>query len=229
MNNILDDDFYDDGRGQTEELLAAGQYESSTESIMKGFKIFQKYYVYKNVAFQMLLVVLGLASQVMAIISAGENSDVSTSYFLCAVCVVLGIYILMRPRSTRKRLEKGITELKGTVYNAEIFTDKIKITTVYDPYIENQSEEEEKPETSGTEEISDETGSENDEEENVIPATIVHLDNSAVELVDTEELYVLYVKKVNFFVIPKSAFKPYEVIEIKNRLSNIMGVRYRQQ
>lgn len=227
MNStILDDDIYDDGRGSFEELLAKGEYESSTENILKGFKVFQKKYIYKSVALQMLLVLLGLASQIMAIVTAGENEDVSTSYFLSAVCVVLGVYILLRPRNTLSKLEKSIKELKGTIYSAEIYTDKIKISTVYDPYISDEAEAEERSEKEKLEK--NESGEENESEETEeIPATIVHLDNSAVELIDTPDLYVLYIKKVNVFVIPKSAFKPYEVMEIKNRLSNIMGVRYK--
>ncbi|MGN0643201.1 MAG: hypothetical protein ACI4JJ_08635 [Huintestinicola sp.] len=235
MNSIiLDDDIYDDGRGSYEELLAKGEYESSTENILKGFKVFQKKYIYKSVALQMLLVLLGLASQIMAIVTAGENEDVSTSYFLSAVCVVLGVYILLRPRNTLSKLEKSIKELKGTIYSAEIYTDKIKISTVYDPYISDEAEEEEisekeKVEKTDSEETkTDSENSEDTEDSEEIPATIVHLDNSAVELIDTPDLYVLYIKKVNVFVIPKSAFKPYEVMEIKNRLSNIMGVRYKE-
>jgi len=41
-------------------------------------------------------------------------------------------------------------------------------------------------------------------------------------------MYIVYVKKINVFVIPKSAFTPEENTEIKNRLSNIMGVRYKE-
>ena len=66
------------------------------------------------------------------------------------------------------------------------------------------------------------------EEDDTPPATIIHLDNSSVEITDCSDMYIVYVKKINVFVIPKSAFTPEENTEIKNRLSNIMGVRYKE-
>ena len=219
--SVLDDDIYDDGRSSFEELLAKGEYKSSKEDILKGFKIFQKKYVYKSVGIQMFIVILGLVSQILTVATAAEGEDVSFSYMLIVLCVVLGGYFLIRPKNTFRKLEDSIGELEGTVYEAEIYTDKIKISTLYDPYI---SEEAEKEAEAAENENS---GEENDPDSELPPATIIHLDNAAVEIVESSELFVVYIKKLNVFVIPKSAFKPYEVIEIKNRLSNIMGVRYK--
>lgn len=219
--SVLDDDIYDDGRSSFEELLAKGEYKSSKEDILKGFKIFQKKYVYKSVGIQMFIVILGLVSQILTVATAAEGEDVSFSYMLIVLCVILGGYFLIRPKNTFRKLEDSLGELEGTVYEAEIYTDKIKISTLYDPYISEEAEKEAEAEQNDT------PGEENDPESDLPPATIIHLDNAAVELVESSELFVVYIKKLNVFVIPKSAFKPYEVIEIKNRLSNIMGVRYK--
>ncbi|MGN1105581.1 MAG: YcxB family protein, partial [Huintestinicola sp.] len=96
-----------------------------------------------------------------------------------------------------------------------------KISTLYDPYISEEAEKEAEAEEKETDQ------KDNDPDSELPPATIIHLDNAAVEIVESSELFVVYIKKLNVFVIPKSAFKPYEVMEIKNRLSNIMGVRYK--
>ena len=40
-------------------------------------------------------------------------------------------------------------------------------------------------------------------------------------------MFILYVKKVNIFVMPKSAFKEEECTLIRDKLSNLMGVRYK--
>ncbi len=219
--SVLDDDIYDDGRRSFEELLAKGEYKSSKEDILKGFRLFQKKYVYKSVGIQMLIVILGLISQILTIATAGENEDVSFSYMLIVMCVILGGYFLIRPKNTFRKLENSLGELEGTVYEAEIYTDKIKISTLYDPYISEEAEKEAEAAKS------ENTGEEKDDEDELPPATIIHLDNAAVEIIENSELFVVYIKKFNVFVIPKSAFKPYEVMEIKNRLSNIMGVRYK--
>lgn len=215
------DDIYDDGRESISELIAEGEYESSRDQILEGFKIFQKKYVYRSVAIQMTLVVLAIATQLVNIFM-GTDRDVSFSWMLIVMCVVLGGYLLLRPKNTYKKLEAGLNEIEGTVYKAEIYTDKIKISTIYDPYIEKEEEEK------SSENSDNNSAEEKTEEDELPPATVIHLDNSAVEIVECSEIYLVYVKKVNIFVVPKSAFKPYENMEIKNRLSNIMGVRYKE-
>lgn len=221
---MLEDKFYDDGRASFEELIAEGEYESQKETILAGFKIFQKKYAYKNVVIQMIVVIIALFSQITAIISAPEGTDVSFSYLLVLVCVILGCYILFRPRNAFKKLKSSIDELQGCRYKAEIYTNKIVITTLYDPYINEQEEKSE------VEKESSDEGQENDtenEEDDLPPATVIHTDNSTVEIVDCPEMYVVYIKNYNVFIIPKSAFKPYDVGQVKDRLSNIMGVRYK--
>ena len=215
------DDIYDDGRESISELLAEGEYESSRDQILHGFKIFQKKYVYKTVAIQMTLVILAIATQLVNVFM-GTDRDVSFSWMLIVMCVVLGGYLLMRPKNTYKKLEAGLNEIEGTVYKAEIYTDNIKISTIYDPYIKKEEEEK------SSENSDNNSAEEKNEEDELPPATVIHLDNSAVEIVECSEIYLVYVKKVNIFVVPKSAFKPYENMEIKNRFSNIMGVRYKE-
>lgn len=221
------DEMYDDGRVSLDELLAKGEYESSSSDILAGFKIFQKKYVYKGVVFQMILVLLGAASQIVNIMGAAPGEDVMFSYTLILVCIILGVYIIVRPRGTYKRLEKSISDLDGTAYRAEFYTNKIVISNLSNEY--NDAGETDKPENVPEKLSENEAGqSEGETEtEDETPATVIHLDNSSVEIVETDKLYVVYIKRVNVFVIPKAAFKPYENTQIKDRLSNIMGVRYK--
>ena len=220
------DDIYDDGRVSLDEKIAEGEYESSSEDILSGFKVFQKRYVYKGVVLQMALVILGLLSQVVNIMGAAQGEDLFFSYMLILVCIILGFYILERPRGTYKRLAAAIKELDGTVYKSEIYTNKIIISTIYDPYNKDDPDNVSEDEAdSGKEKNSEDAESGDD----LPPATVIHLDNGSVESVETDKLYVVYIKRVNVFVIPKSAFKAYEVTQIKDRLSNIMGVRFKEK
>ena len=84
------DDVYD-GR-KVSELIAEGEYKSSKEEILRGFKIFQKKYVYKSVAVQMTLVVLAIITQLVNIVM-GADRDVSFSWMLVVFCVILGGYL----------------------------------------------------------------------------------------------------------------------------------------
>ncbi len=226
------DDIYDDGRVSFDEKIAEGEYESSSEDILSGFKVFQKRYVYKGVALQMALVILGLLSQVVNVMGAVQGEDLFFSYMLIIVCIILGVYILARPKGTYKRLEAAIKELDGTVYRSEIYTNKIIISTIYDLY---NKDDPENPDNASEDEAEggkkeNEGQSEKDKSgDDLPPATVIHLDNGSVEIVETDKLYVVYIKRVNVFVIPKSAFKAYEVTQIKDRLSNIMGVRFKEK
>ena len=210
-----EEDNYDEGAGgYPSELLAVGQYVSDPEEILRGFKIFQKKYVYKSTALYLVLVVLAIASQVMSLIY--DSRDPMFSAGLIVLCLCVGSWIALRPHNTLKNLSKSLEGLKGSVYEAEISTDKIKISTIYDAPVENAPPDDEPEETA-----------EDDPEKDVIPATIVHLDNSAVEIVECDDMFILYVKKVNIFVMPKSAFKEEECTLIRDKLSNLMGVRYK--
>lgn len=202
------------------ELIAACEYESDSNIIIRGFRLWQKKYAYKNVVIQMVIVIIALAIQIVNICFSGENYDASMSYFLAVVCVIIGVYIMIRPHRTLKKLERSIKELNGSVYRTEIYTDKIKIETLYSEY--NDDNNPPKPD-----DVDDEIGDNTEDGEDVIPATVIHTDNSTVDIVDAKEFYLVYVKKVNMFVIPKSAFKQGETDIVKERLSAIMGARYR--
>lgn len=202
-----------------DELLAEGEYESDPDDIIKGFKVFQKRHVYGNLVLQLFLVALAVASQVLSIVY-NHNGDIMMNVTLIVCCVFLGIWLLLRPVNTLKNLRKGIEDLKGTIYKAEMFADKIKISTIYDAPVEN-----EKAAREGSFEEDD--SSENDEDEDVIPATIIHLENAGVEITETEKLYVVYVKKVNIFVIPKAAFSDEENKLIAEKYEILLGVRFR--
>lgn len=202
-----------------DELLAEGEYESDPNDIIKGFKVFQKRHVYGNLVLQLFLVALAIASQVLSIVY-NHNGDIMMNVALIICCVFLGIWLLMRPVNTLKNLRKGIESLKGTIYKAEMFSDRIKISTIYDAPVENEKAEEENApeEADETEEASD---------EDVIPATIIHLENTGVEITETEQLYVVYVKKVNIFVIPKKAFSDEENKLIAEKYEILLGVRFK--
>ncbi len=215
------DDEYFDRREEIDELLAEGDYESSKDEIIAGFKVFQKKYGFKNVAFQMVLVILGIVTQSVNLFTAAPDADTSFSKLLIILCVILGVYIVTRPGHTIKKLSASLDTLKGSVYNAQIYTNRIIIATIHDEF------------AAGEENTSDEADTKADSpeeitEEDDIPATIIHLDNGSVDIVETKELFVVYIRKVNVFTIPKHAFKPYEVTAVSNRLSEVMGIRYKK-
>lgn len=80
------------------------------------------------------------------------------------------------------------------------------------------------------EEIAEETQSETETEsphEEEHPTTVIHLDSPIVDLLDKNEIFILIVKKSYVFIIPKSAFSEEDAQKVKEKLSAIMGIRYK--
>lgn len=206
------------------ELLAAGEYESNSEEILRGYKIYQKRYVYRSMIWKMLIVLLALTSSVMMILNAAEGEVMP--FFCLMLTIFVGYWFISTPISNAKKLKKGLSELEGDKYRAEIYTDKIKISTCDLPVPE------EKENTENDAEAAEENVPENDEtseaeDSGEIPATIIHLDSPIVDLLEKEDMFILVVKKAYVFIIPKSAFKDGENEKIREKLSLIMGIRYK--
>ena len=210
MKNLIPDDSFDGNAYRdpySDEPLAGGIYPSDTQLIMNGFRLFQRKYAMKNIVIQLVLLSIAIAIQIAAlIIDRGAQS----AWMVIGICVALGVIILVRPRKTAKDLENNIRELEGTKYSCIVYPLMIKISTE-----EDRTEYEQREQNGDNEELED------------IPATVIHLDNPAVEICEDKEFYLVYIKKQNMYVIPKSAFSADENDLIREKLSNIMGVRYR--
>lgn len=204
-------------------LLAKGRYKSNSDMILSGYKTFQKKYVVKNLVIKLILVVLAIASSVMMLMSNQQSPMMPAMLLL--VCVVIGFYFINEPLNNRKKLKNGLSKLEGTEYEIEITDQTIKISTVEFPVQENAVPEIDNVENT-SEAISEEQDLE-DNEEDEIPATIIHLDSTIVDFIDREDMFIVCVKKSYVFIIPKTAFSEEEIQATKEKLSSIMGIRFK--
>lgn len=226
---ILNEMFGDGDSGQIAapagELLAEGEYESNAEEILKGYKVYQKKYVYTSLIWKMLLVALALTSSVMMIIT---SEDPMIPVMCLMISVAVGIWFISTPVSNRKKLMRGLDSMEGTRYKAEFFTDKIKISTCMEENVENENISEESMQTEQTEQTEQsEADMAFDGEKEEIPATVIHLDSPIVDLIDKEDMFILVVKKAYVFIIPKNAFGSEECQKVREKLAAIMGIRYK--
>ena len=117
------------------------------------------------------------------------------------------------------------------MYKAEFYTDRVRISTIYDNNVESSAEtENEKSEPAVKDETQigeDDEDSEENSENEEIPATLIHLDSYIVDLLDRKDMFIICVKKSYVFIIPKTAFKPEDLQNISEKLSVIMGIRYK--
>lgn len=216
LKEMFEEGSGDDFEKKPPVLLAKGKYKSDTETILSGYKIFRKRYVFKGLILKLLLVILALASSVMMLVTSDGSSTMPVMMIL--LCIFIGIYFVSQPVINQKNLKKGLDNLDGSEYEVEITDQTVKISTVIPP--EDTSEEEK------TEENTVEEADENKENEE-IPATLIHLDSSIVDFIDYEGMFIICVKKSYVFIIPKSAFTEEEVQAVKEKLSMLMGIRFK--
>ena len=224
---ILNEMFGDENKDEisTEgEFLAKGSYESNPEEILAGYKIYQKRYVFKSLALKLLVVLIATASSIMMIITS--SGDEVMPVFCLLLCITVGIWFVSQPIVNKKNLGKGLEALSGIFYEAEFYTDKVRISTVADEsgVITEEKEAAEAEIAPDEEEAPD--GEENAEAEE-IPATVIHLDSPIVDILDRTDMFILVVKKAYVFIIPKSAFSGEDSDKIREKLSAVMGIRYK--
>lgn len=224
---ILNEMFGDGDSGQLAppagELLAEGEYESVSDEILKGYKVYQKKYVFTSLIWKMLLVALAVTSSVMMIIT---SEDPMLPAMCLLISISVGIWFVSTPVSNRKKLMRGLDSMEGTKYKAEFFTDKIKISTPIEKNVETEQKKQEQAEQTEKSEQS-EADMALDGENEEIPATVIHLDSPIVDLTDKEDMFILVVKKAYVFIIPKRTFTEDECQRIREKLSAIMGIRYK--
>lgn len=227
---ILNEMFGDGDSGQIAapagELLAEGEYESVSDEILKGYKVYQKKYVFTSLIWKMLLVALAVTSSVMMIIT---SEDPMLPAMCLLISISVGIWFVSTPVSNRKKLVRGLDSMEGTKYKAEFFTDKIKISTPIEKNVETEQKKQEQAKQTEQAERSEQSEADIalDGENEEIPATVIHLDSPIVDLTDKEDMFILVVKKAYVFIIPKRAFSEDECQRIREKLSAIMGIRYK--
>lgn len=194
------------------ELLAAGDYVSEKETMLTGYGIFRRKYVMKNLLLRLFIAGVALASSVFMIITSPTDDKV-IPYMCLVMCVFVISWFIGQFNGNKKSYLKSLNSLSGIPYHVEIYTDKIKISDM-------------SPIEESTEEVPQETeGDSPQEEEN--PATVIHLDSPIVDLMDKEDMFILVVKKSYLFIVPKSAFPQEAAQKVREKLSNIMGIRYK--
>ncbi|MBD5141509.1 MAG: YcxB family protein [Ruminococcus sp.] len=216
-------EMFGDGESLSEikegDLLAAGDYVSEKEIMLSGYKEFRKRYIMKNLILRLFIVAVATASAVFMTVTSPAD-DKMIPVFCVVLCVFIAVYFISQNVQNKKKYMASLDGLSGIPYHVEIYTDKIKISDM-SPVEETAEEvkEENETEISPEEEIPQ-------EEEN--PTTVIHLDSQIVDLLEKENIFILVVRKAYLFIVPKSAFSQEDTQKVREKLSNIMGIRYKK-
>ncbi len=226
LKEMFDEGSGDDlGNNREEVQLAKGRYKSDPETILSGYKTYQKKYVVKSLVFKMLLVLLALASSIMMLLITDGTPTMPAMMIL--ICVAIGVYFISEPINNRKKLKKGLEIADGTEYEAVITDRTLKISTVELPKTDETADNAENEEKTVGESSENTAPDDAEKKDDDIPATIIHLDSHIVDFIDRDGMFIVCVKKSYVFIIPKSAFTEEEVQNTREKLSSIMGIRYK--
>lgn len=195
------------------ELLAAGDYVSEKQIMLSGYKEFRKRYVIKNLIVRLFIVFIALASAIFMFVTSPAD-DKMIPVFCVVLCIFIAVYFISQNVQNKKKYMASLDDLSGIPYHVEIYTDKIKISDM-------------SPIEESVEENSEDTDIPPEEESTENPTTVIHLDSPIVDLIDKENMFILVVKKSYLFIVPKSSFSEKELSKIREKLSAIMGIRYR--
>lgn len=116
--------------------------------------------------------------------------------FLFILCGVMIAGMWINLRSVRKKLMKSISQLKDDTYTASVFEKGIEIIT----HVENGEEE--------------------------IPATCIKFSNEDFYILNREDMFILYLRKQMFYIIPKKNLSENEVKLFEDKFSEKLQKRY---
>ena len=211
-------EMFGDGENLSEkaegEFLASGDYVSEKQKMLSGYKEFRKRYIMKNLILRLFIVALAMASSVFMLVTS-QAGDRTVPVFCMVLCVCIGFYFISQNIQNKKKYMTSLDGLSSIPYHVEIYTDKIKISDM-SPI--DRTEE--------SVEVPDETETDSPQEEEN-PTTVIHLDSPIVDLLDKENIFILVVKKAYLFIIPKSAFDADSTQTVKEKMSAVMGIRYK--
>lgn len=184
------------------------EYTVSAEIVGKGYKSFQKKFVYpKNIIFAVMFFLL-TADFVYAAVKAPDNFFV---YLLIVLCLAMGLRELLNPVRIRQNIIETVRSMGEPVYKIAVSDEQIEISTVSAPSEIEPADDDENDETD------EEAAQDKLPEPSVLPV------DSELSISEFDDYFMLYYGKTVFYIIPKKDFNDKELDIIRNVNSSING------
>lgn len=175
------------------------EYQISPEIFDKAYRSYQKKFVYpKNYIFMALFLILA-ADFVYAAVKTPENRLV---YLLIVVCIALAFREWHNPKFVRKRLNETLKDMGMPVYKIGIGEGFVDISTVEEPEVSDEKEEEYDPA-----DIPDEI--------DPLPEKTRIAVNSDFKLLEYDEYFLIMQGKSVFYILPKEGFSETELETVR--------------
>ncbi len=171
------------------------EYQITPEIFDKAYRRYQKKFVYpKSYIFMTLFLILA-GDFVYAAVKTPENRLV---YLLIVVCIALAFREWHNPKFVRKRLNETLKDMGMPVYKIGVGDGFVDISTVEEPEISDEKEEEYDPA-----DIPDEI--------DPLPEKTRIAVNSDFRLLEYDEYFLIMQGKSVFYILPKEGFSEEEL------------------
>ncbi len=180
------------------------QYHIPYEMFRNAFISFQKKYVYPRS--YLLMAVFLLVAGIYAYFTAIGTEQQRPMYcMIIMVCVIMCGLQWYNPRKIRRNLMESIRGLEGDLYEFRLYPEYLEIGTIL-------PEEEVSEDMQETDALFEDVPQEN------FSGTRMYY-SKALEVTEYPEFFIVYIKKANFYVLPKNAFSEEELNLLRGEFS----------
>lgn len=174
------------------ELKERVEYNITLEEEDRAFRIFQRLYTLKrNIVISALFGIAAASFAVQIIMGKGDN----ISWGLMAVCIAFMAAVWINQNRIRKMLLTALEVLKDDRYILSIYEKGFEIETII-PQEDVQTAREVNGDEGGDEEVMSRLKP---------PISSYRFEQSGLRLVENAEMYLIFVTKETFHVLPKRA------------------------
>ena len=184
------------------------QYHIPYEMFRSAFTAFQKQYVYPR-NYTLMAVFLLIAGVYSYYVVEGTDQQRPIYCMIIMLCLVLCALQWYNPRKIRRNLMEAIRGLEDDLYEYRLYPEYMEIGTILpDEELSGQQQE--------TDELFDDVPQEN------FSGTRIYYSN-ALKVTEYSEFFIVYMKKSNFYVLPKKDFSEQETELLRTEFAKNLG------
>ncbi len=184
------------------------QYHIPIEMFRNAFIAFQRKYVYpRNYLIMAVFLMAGIIYAYQITVATEQQRPIYCMIVL--FCILMIGLQWFNPRKVRRNLMNAVRELENDLYEVRIFSEYLEIGTILPD--EEVSEEQEQADA-----LFEDAPQEN------FSGTRLHY-GKFMKVTEYRDFFIVYMVKVNFYVLPKKEFSEEEIKKLRETFSKNLG------
>lgn len=174
----------------SKKALLSFEYDIKNDEEGQAFLLFQKKYVYKK---NWIKTIAFAVIAILFIISIGRNPEQPMNYILAAICIAAVFIIWSNTKKIRSSLLDALKLIEDDRYIFTLYDDSFSIETILAENVD-----------------------ENGEEIPPVEPRIVNFNDILINIIETEDMFVMILKKDTIYVLPKRCMTQEQVNILQN-------------